>query len=93
MWENDLGRSELRGEYIAGTQSATYNTSATPGFPPVNKTLTADSIFVRNFNGAYFYLLQTFLKKHQLFVKFDWYDPNTIVKGKEITASKNFGHS
>jgi hypothetical protein len=91
IWENALGRSELRGEYIAGTQSATYNTSATPGIPPLNKSLTADSIFIRNFNGAYFYLLQTILKKHQLFVKFDWYDPNTIVKGKEITASKNFG--
>ena len=91
MWENDLGRTELRGEFITGTQSATYNTSVTPGIPPINKSLKADSIFIRNFNGAYFYLLQTFLKKHQLFVKFDWYDPNTMVRGQEIEASKNFG--
>jgi|WetSurSiteA1Bulk_404760.scaffolds.fasta_scaffold00423_9 hypothetical protein len=91
IWENSLGKSELRGEYITGTQSATYSTSVTPGIPPVNKSLTADSIFIRNFNGAYFYLLQTFLKKHQFFVKFDWYDPNKNVKGHEITESKNFG--
>ncbi len=91
MWENAVGRSELRGEYITGTQSATYSTSITPGIPPVNKSLTGESIFIRNFNGAYFYLLQTFLKKHQLFVKFDWYDPNINVKKLEITDSKNFG--
>jgi len=91
LWENTLGRAELRGEYIAGTQSATFNTSATPGIPPINKSLQADSVFIRNFNGAYFYLLHTFLKKHQFFVKYDWYDPNIKAKGQEITYSKNFG--
>jgi hypothetical protein len=90
LWENTLGRTELRGEFITGTQSATYNTSVTPGIPPINKSLRSDSIFIRNFNGAYFYLLQTFLKKHQFFVKYDWYDPNIKVKGREITYSKNF---
>jgi hypothetical protein len=90
LWENALGRAELRGEYITGIQSATYNTSVTPGIPPINKSLKTDSIFIRNFSGTYFYLLQTFLKKHQFFLKFDWYDPNTLVKGQEITASKNF---
>lgn len=92
-WENTVGKTELRAEFITGTQSATYNTSATPGVPPVNKALVADSIFIRNFNGAYFYLTQTFFKKHQIFVKYDWYDPNIKVMGSEITASKNFGPS
>ena len=90
-WDNIIGRTELRGEFITGTQSATYKTSITPGIPPVTVSLEPDSVFIRSFNGAYFYLLQTFLKKHQVFVKYDWYDPNTKVKGKEITASKNFG--
>jgi hypothetical protein len=92
-WENSVGKTELRGEFISGTQSATYNTSVTPGIPPVNKALDADSIFIRNFNGAYFYLNQTFLKKHQIFLKYDWYDPNIKIKGSEITASANFGPS
>ena len=90
-WENNLGRTNLRGEYIFGTQSATYNTSATPGLPPVNISLNPDSIFIRDFNGAYFYLIHTFLKRHQFFIKYDWYDPNVKVKGSEITASNNFG--
>jgi hypothetical protein len=92
-WENAVGKTELRGEFIAGTQSATYNTSASPGTPPINKALAPDSIFIRDFNGTYFYLNQTFLKKHQVFLKYDWYDPNIKIQGSEITASKNFGPS
>jgi hypothetical protein len=90
LWENAIGRTELRGEYILGTQSATFGTSVTPCVPSLNKSSAPDYIFVRNFNGAYFYLLQTFLKKHQIFLKYDWYDPNTKVSGKEITSVNNF---
>lgn len=89
-WENTLGRTELRGEYIMGTQSATYSTSITPAIPLLNTSLKTDYIYVRNFNGAYFYLLQTFLVKHQVFLKYDWYDPNTKVSGKEITSANSF---
>ena len=90
-FENMLGKTELRGEYIFGKQSATYATSATPGTPALNKGGKADSIFTRNFNGAYFYLLHTFLKKHQVFIKYDWYDPNTKVSGSHINPSQSFG--
>lgn len=89
--ENMLGRTELRLEYMSGTQSATYATSATPGIPPLNKAMKPDSIFIRKFNGAYFYLLHTFLKKHQVFIKYDWYDPNIKVKGRDLTTANNFG--
>lgn len=91
LWENGAGRTEIRGEFITGTQSATYNTSITPPIPPVNNNLQANPIYIRKFNGAYFYLLHTIAKKHQLFVKYDWYDPNIEVKGGDITESKNFG--
>jgi len=90
-WENAVGKTELRGEFITGTQSATDNTSVTPPIPPVNSSLKPVPVYVRNFNGAYFYLLQTFLKKHQVFLKYDWYDPNTEVSGNEITTVNNFG--
>jgi len=89
-FENPLGKTEIRGEYIYGTQSATYATSLTPGTPPLNKIGKADSIFTRNFNGAYFYLLHTFLKKHQIFLKYDWYDPNTNVSGSHISTAHGF---
>jgi hypothetical protein len=41
--------------------------------------------FVRRFMGYYVYLIQDILKTgHQIVVKFDYYDPNTEVSGKEI---------
>jgi len=89
-FENPLGKTEVRAEYVFGKQSAIYSSTVTPGTPPLNKTGKADSIFTRKFNGAYFYLLHTFLKKHQVFVKFDWYDPNTAISGSHIDPAHSF---
>jgi len=76
--------TEIRGEFIAGTQTGVANNSETP-----TALLTGmNGFYARNFNGAYFYLLQNiFSTKHQLLVKYDWYDPNTNVKENEIGAS------
>ena len=42
-------------------------------------------MYIRNFDGAYFYFLQDLGNPADLVVfKYDWYDPNTDVKGKEI---------
>jgi hypothetical protein len=79
--KNKVGFTELRGEFIGGTQTGTGTSSETPlalltGF---------DGFHTRNFNGAYFYLLQNlFSTKHQVVVKYDWYDPNTKVSGDDI---------
>ncbi|WP_224013742.1 hypothetical protein [Ferruginibacter albus] len=71
----------MRGEIIIGKQTATAATSETPA-----ALLTGtDAYYVRNFNGAYFYFLQNICNwHHQLGVKYDWYDPNTDVKGNDI---------
>lgn len=76
-----LGITELRGEFITGTQTATSATSETPA-----ALLTGtDGYYIRKFNGAYFYLLQNiFSPHHQLVIKYDWYDPNTAVKKDDI---------
>ncbi len=79
-----LGTTILRGEYIMGQMPGlgyrTYN--STPYSQPITP------IYNRNFNGAYFYFVQRFGKsKHQVVVKYDWYDPNTNLKGKEITGT------
>jgi hypothetical protein len=82
--KNKVGFTELRGEFIAGKQTGTINSTETP-----NSLLTnnLEGYHIRNFNGAYFYLLQNiFSTKHQLIVKLDWLDPNTKVKGNEIGA-------
>jgi hypothetical protein len=76
--------TELRAEYITGIQTGTDQSAETP-----NALLTASTGFhVRRFNGAYFYFIQQiFSDRHQLMVKYDWYDPNTKVSGKEIGAA------
>lgn len=80
------GVTELRGEYWWGTQTATANETETPGL------LLATPYYIRKFDGAFFYLLQNIVnKKHQVGAKYDWYDPNTAVKGTEIgEAGSNF---
>ena len=41
--------------------------------------------YVRHFNGSFFYFLQNIINaRHQLLVKYDWYDPNTKVKDTEL---------
>ena len=76
--------TELRAEYIGGTQTGTAASSETP----VTLASGIDGFHIRHFNGAYFYLLQhIFNTRNQLLVKIDWYDPNTKVKGNEIGAA------
>lgn len=73
------GVTEIRGEYIRGTQSATAASSETPA------VLLQEPSYLRHFDGAYIYFLQNiFSVQHQLCVKYDWYDPNTNVRGAEI---------
>lgn len=78
---NKIGFTELRAEFIAGKQTATINSSETPAALLVG----TDGYYIRMFSGAYFYFLQNiFNKHHQLGIKYDWYDPNTSVKGNDI---------
>ena len=75
--------TELRAEFITGKQTGIAASSETPAALVTG----ADGFHIRNFNGAYFYLLQQiFNTKNQLLIKYDWYDPNTKVKGNEIGA-------
>jgi hypothetical protein len=78
------GETEWRGEYWWGTQTAIAGNSETPG------TLLNEPYYIRQFNGAFFYLLQTIInKQHQVGIKYDWYDPNTHVRGREIGLNGN----
>lgn len=79
--KNRKGFTEFRAEWINGKQTGTRSSSETPVF-----LLTGtDGFYARNFNGAYFYFLQhLFSTRHQLVVKYDFYDPNAAVKGMQI---------
>ncbi len=84
-------QTELRAEVISGTQTGTANSSASPGAYPITNKLY-DPLYIRKFNGAYFYFLQELgSPDHQFLLKYDWYDPNTQVNGNDI--SLNFGLS
>lgn len=84
---NQQGATQLRAEYIRGVQTATLGDSETPGVIPVRPAGFAP-LYIRNFDGAYFTFLQHLgSKKHQLVLKYDWYDPNTDVKGRQIAES------
>lgn len=86
---NSNWKSELRAEVIFGLQTATATSTTTPGSYPVDENQSPLPYYTRHFNGAYFTFVQNlFTKRNQLILKYDWYDPNTKVKGREITAEK-----
>jgi hypothetical protein len=79
------GYTQFRAEYIRGQQTATAQTTETPGIIPVTPQGKPAPLYIRNFDGAYLYFIQHLGSvKHQVVVKYDWYDPNKKVSGKDI---------
>ena len=78
------GATEWRAEYWTGKQPGTSSSSANPGVLPTGPT------YIRYFDGAFFYFLQNIINsKHQLVLKYDWYDPNKKIKEDEIGKNGN----
>jgi hypothetical protein len=78
------GETEWRAEYWFGTQPGTATSTTNPGALP-NSNGNPLPTYVRHFDGAYFYFLQNIINaKHQLILKYDWYDPNIKVKKLDI---------
>ena len=86
LFADVLGGLSLKGEYIAGKNAsigykdvpAVGTTAAVPG--QVN--------FQNNFAGYYLYLIKNLGKKNQFAFRYDYYDPNTDIKGKDVTVTK-----
>jgi hypothetical protein len=75
------GVTELRMEYITGEHTSSLHSTETPTLLFTGN----EGYYIRKFNGGFFYLLHNIInEKHQLAFKYDWYDPNTSVKGQEI---------
>ncbi len=78
---NSWGRTHLRGEWITGQQPGTSSSSNSPNFSALPKSDT----YIRPFQGGYAVLVQDIGKLPlAAFAKYDWYDPNTQVKGDAI---------
>ncbi len=77
-----LGKTTLRSEYMFGTQSGTATSSKSPAALP-----TSTSTYLRSFDGFYTYLIQRIGKtKHELAVKYEWYDPNTDLSSADFVT-------
>lgn len=76
-----LGLTQLRGEYLFGTQPGSKSNSKSPNA----STLPSTDTYIRKFRGGYVMLVQDFGQSpFSAVVKYDWYDPNTKVSGNEI---------
>ncbi len=77
-------QTQVRAEYIFGTQSATRLSSQTPGSYPVLSNLP-QPLYERPFRGGYLSFIQNLKNaNNQLVLKYDWYDPNTKVRKESI---------
>ncbi len=85
------GTTNIRAEFLWGQQPGTFknNNSPSGGF----FASTPDSpLYLRNFMGGYAILVQDLgPTKHSVVFKYDYYDPNTQVKGNEIGKLENTG--
>lgn len=78
-WKHDWGATEIRAEYWKGTQTATASSTETPD------ELLTEPYYIRKFDAAFFYFLQNIINdRHQVGIKYDWYDPNVHVSGNQI---------
>ena len=77
--KHNWGNTEVRAEYWRGKQTSSSEATETP------TQVMSEPYFIRQFDGAFFYLLQNIVNtKHQVGIKYDWYDPNKKIEGKEI---------
>lgn len=80
--ETPFGITQIRGEYIMGTQPGTKKSGASPNR---EKLPTAEDTYIRPVSGWYGILVQDLGRTpFSAVLKYDVYDPNTAVKGNEI---------
>lgn len=77
-----IGKTQLVSEYIYGKQPGTSKSSKSPDYA----ALPTGASFLREFAGNYITLIQQ-IHKFSVYGRYDWYDPNTKVKGNEVGQS------
>jgi hypothetical protein len=81
------GETEWRAEYWFGTQPGTSASTTNPGTLP-NSNGQPVPTYVRHFDGVFLLFLQNIINsRHQLLLKYDWYDPNIRVQDLAIGKS------
>ncbi len=78
-----IGATNIRGEFIFGSQPGTIKTNAMPGGTSIGAG--TDPLYLRNFMGWYIILVQDIGQtKHSVVFKYDYYDPNTKISKHDI---------
>lgn len=81
-YQNPLGKTELRGEFITGQQPSSEMSNKSP-----NGSLQTTAMYLRPISGGYALLTQGIGHTPlTCFARYDWYDPNTNVSGNEVGA-------
>ena len=83
LFADVLGGLSVKGEYIAGKNAMLGGSKFTNGNLLPN--------FQNNFAGYYVYLIKNVGKKNQFAFRYDYYDPNTDIKGSDVTITKYAG--
>jgi hypothetical protein len=79
--ESGIGFTQLRSEYIWGTQPGTVGSTSSPN----RSATTTDDTYLRKTSGWYAILIQDLGKSpFSAVVKYDVYDPNTKIKKDQI---------
>jgi len=86
LFADVLGGLSIKGEYLAGK-------NASIGFKDVPAAGTTAAVpgvanFQNNFAGYYLYFIKNLGKKNQFAFRYDYYDPNTDITGKDVTITK-----
>jgi hypothetical protein len=86
LFADVLGGMSIKGEYIAGK-------NASVGYSAVAANGTAAAVpgaanFQNNFAGYYLYFIKNLGKKNQFAFRYDFYDPNTDITGKDVSIKK-----
>lgn len=85
-----LGITTIKTEYIQGSQPGTASDTKSPNVTAAD--FYKGDTYIRKVNGGYFHLIQDIgTTKHSITLKYDFYDPNTDVKGDDIGNSVSSG--
>jgi hypothetical protein len=105
LYMDVLGGLALKGEYIFGVNSTPGYYTSVKGVQSSSTSILGDTMTVttttltsnnyapaisRNFMGYYVYLIKNIGKKHQVAVRYDYYNPNTKLAAGDVgTAGYN----
>jgi hypothetical protein len=81
-----LGGLAIKGEYMAGVNSSVSTIAATATMAAKK----ADPNKYKNFSGYYIYFIKNIGSKNQFVAKYDFYDPNTKLKGDAAKSDVYF---